>query len=88
MVMQQHRPSDLLPPLENGYHLTREEYHRRYRERPDIKRAEPVGGVVYVASPVRFEEHSVPTGVMSVWAGEANSATDHDGHAHELIRTF
>jgi len=40
--------------LESGDHLTHEEFHRRYLERPDIKKAELVEGVVYVSSPGRF----------------------------------
>jgi len=39
--------------LESGDRLTRAEFHRRYCARPDIKKAELVEGVVYVASPVR-----------------------------------
>jgi Uma2 family endonuclease len=39
--------------LEPGDHLAREEFHRRYCARPDIKKAELIGGVVYVPSPVR-----------------------------------
>ncbi len=39
--------------LESGDHLTREEFHRRYLTRPDIKKAELVEGVVYVGGRVR-----------------------------------
>lgn len=39
-------------PLESADHLTREEFHRRYLARPDIVKAELVGEIVYVASPV------------------------------------
>ena len=44
--------------LEAGDNLTREEFHRRYLARPDIKKAELINGVVYVPSPVRFDRHS------------------------------
>lgn len=44
-------------PLESGDRLTREEFHRVYSTRPDVKKAELVEGVVYVASPVRFTVH-------------------------------
>lgn len=40
------------PALESGDHLTRREFHRIYSKRPDIKKAELVEGIVYVASPV------------------------------------
>jgi hypothetical protein len=39
-----------------------EEFHRRYCERPDIKRAELVEGVVYVASPDGYLYASVGDG--------------------------
>jgi Uma2 family endonuclease len=44
-------------PLESGDRLTRAEFHRRYCARPDIKKAELVQGVVYVASPLRHGMH-------------------------------
>jgi Uma2 family endonuclease len=50
----------LVPILESGDHLTPEEFRRRYELRPDIKHAELIDGVVYVASPVRFEQHAEP----------------------------
>jgi hypothetical protein len=46
--------------LEAGDHLTREEFHRRYLARPDIKKAERINGVVYVPSPVRIDWHAQP----------------------------
>src|SRR5581483_4690771 len=52
---------------ENGDHLTRAEFHRRYCARPDIKKAELVEGVVYVASPVRIDPHGEPHGDISLW---------------------
>jgi Uma2 family endonuclease len=53
--------------LESGDRLTREEFHRRYLERPDIKKAELVEGVVYVASPVRYGRHAQPHFMMVGW---------------------
>lgn len=53
MTIVAHAP----PPLDSGDRLTRAEFHRRYCARPDIKKAELVDGVVYLASPVRFEGH-------------------------------
>ena len=50
-------PTTSLPSLESGDRLTRAEFHRRYSARPDIKKAELVEGVVYVASPARFGTH-------------------------------
>jgi Uma2 family endonuclease len=57
-----------LPPLESGDRLTREEFHRRYSERPDIKKAELVNGVVYVASPASGR-HAESFGMVLSWLG-------------------
>jgi Uma2 family endonuclease len=53
--------------LEAGDHLTREEFHRRYLLRPDIKKAELIDGVVYVPSPVRVDLHSDQHAAMVAW---------------------
>ncbi len=49
-----------VPPLENGDHLTREEFHRRYEAMPENIKAELIEGVVYMASPVRVKKHGKP----------------------------
>lgn len=41
-----------LPSLENGDHLTQTEFSEIYRQRPDIKKAELIEGVVFMVSPV------------------------------------
>lgn len=61
------RDTDACLPLESGDRLTREEFERRYETRPDIKKAELVEGVVYVASPVRLPQHAEPHGDMVFW---------------------
>ncbi len=58
---------EALPSLEAGDHLTREEFERRYEQRPDIRKAELVQGVVYVPSPVRIPEHGEPVGLLAAW---------------------
>ena len=55
--------------LESGDRLTREEFHRRYSARPDVKKAELVEGVVYVASPVRFDRHAEQHFLVITWLG-------------------
>jgi hypothetical protein len=37
--------------LENGERLTQPEFHRRYSQRPDLRKAELIEGVVYLPSP-------------------------------------
>jgi Uma2 family endonuclease len=63
------------PVLESGDRLTREEFHRRYCERPDIKKAELVEGVVYVASPLRFDVHAEPHAGVVTWLGTYTART-------------
>src|SRR5262245_35787682 len=53
--------------LENGDRLSREEFHRRYELRPDIHKAELVGGVVYLPSPVRYLYHGDQLGLVLIW---------------------
>ena len=60
-------PKALGLPLESGDRLTRDEFERRYCTRPDIKKAELIEGVVYVASPVRIPQHAEPHGYMVFW---------------------
>ncbi len=57
----------VIPPLEPGDHLTRDEFERRYDAMPGLKKAELIEGVVYMASPVRFEKHGQPHVVVSFW---------------------
>jgi Uma2 family endonuclease len=49
-----------VPALEQGDHLTREEFHRRYEAMPHIKKAELIEGVVHMGSPVNFQKHGKP----------------------------
>ena len=58
-----------IPPLEQGDHLTREEFHRRYEAMPHSKKAELIEGVVHMPSPVRFEQHASPQLCTSFWLG-------------------
>ena len=67
-------------PLESGDRLTREEFHRRYYARPDLRKAELINGVVYVASPMRHTPHAKPVTLVHLWlgvyAGEHDDAVD------------
>jgi hypothetical protein len=47
-------PTATTPRLNNGDHLTRAEFERRYHATPDAKKAELIEGVVYLPSPVRL----------------------------------
>jgi Uma2 family endonuclease len=54
-------------PLESGDRLTREEFERRYEAMPQLKKAELIEGVVYVASPLRYEKHGKPHSYIIGW---------------------
>jgi Uma2 family endonuclease len=64
-----------LLPLENGDFLTRQEFERRYQAMPNVKKAELIEGVVYMASPLRFEPHAEPHAKLITWLGVYYSAT-------------
>ena len=64
-----------LLPLESGDRLTREEFERRYEAMPHLKKAELIEGVVYVASPLRYEQHGKPHGYIIAWLGLYSSVT-------------
>src|SRR3954468_18691626 len=49
-----------VPPLENGDHLTRPEFERRFDAMPLLKKAELIDGVVYMAAPVGHARHGHP----------------------------
>ncbi len=57
----------VLPPLQNGDHLTRAEFERRYAAHPHLKKAELIEGVVHMPSPVHHEKHSKPHSRMVGW---------------------
>lgn len=64
------------PRLEVGDHLTRDEFERRYATMPDIKKAELIEGVVFMAAAVRYAQHGHPHGRLMAWLGiyEAHTA--------------
>jgi Uma2 family endonuclease len=59
--------SPTVPLLENGDRLHRAEFERRYTAAPDVKKAELIEGIVYVASPLRFTPHAKPHADLIGW---------------------
>ncbi|HEX8202244.1 MAG TPA: Uma2 family endonuclease [Isosphaeraceae bacterium] len=57
-----------MPRLESGDRLTASEFERRYDAMPELKKAELIEGVTYVASPVT-EDHAGPHMDLVVWLG-------------------
>jgi Uma2 family endonuclease len=64
-----------LPPLENGDRLSRSEFERRYQAMPNVKKAELIEGVVYMASPPCFEPHAEPHANLIGWLWNYKIAT-------------
>ena len=67
--------SRTIPYLENGDRLDQAEFERRYAASPDVKKAELIEGVVFVASPLRFTPHAEPHSNLVGWLW-AYKATD------------
>jgi Uma2 family endonuclease len=65
----------LLPPLRPGDRLTRDEFERRYRAMPDVKKAELIEGVVYMPSPVSTEGHGAPHAKLIGWLVQYEAQT-------------
>ena len=65
----------LLPTLENGDRLDRDEFERRYAAMPHVRKAELIEGVVYMAAALRFRSHSQPHGRLITWLGMYESST-------------
>ena len=64
-----------IPSLENGDKLTRWEFERRYQAMPHLKKAELIEGIVYMASPLRFESHAEPHANIIGWLALYKAAT-------------
>lgn len=65
-----------VPPLENGDQLTLNEFLRRYEDMHGVKKAELIGGVVHMPSPVRADAHAEPDALIHLWLG--SYAVEHD----------
>ncbi len=68
-------PGPPTDPRENGDHLTRDEFERRYKAMPQVKKAELIEGVVHAPSPVRHQQHGMPHVALSTWLGAYWAAT-------------
>jgi Uma2 family endonuclease len=63
-----------IKPLVAGDKLTREEFLRRWEAMPEVKRAELVGGIVYMPSPVS-RQHAVTENLLGTWVGVYSAHT-------------
>lgn len=79
--LQVNAPPLTIPPLESGDRLTRAEFERRYDAMPNLKKAELIEGVVYLASPLRLKSHGEPHAFIMTWLGVYKAATSGVGFA-------
>jgi Uma2 family endonuclease len=55
--------------LENGDRITRAEFERRYASMSNLKKAELIEGVVYMAAALRYRRHGNPHSYIMAWLG-------------------
>ena len=80
------RRSRTIPRLENGDHLTRDEFERRYKATPEVW-AELVEGVVFLSAPIRIKEHGEPHADFTTWLGIYKMSTpDVHGASRTTLR--
>ena len=72
--------NDVGARLEAGDVMTRAEFHRRYAQHPEIRSAELIEGVVYVAGRVSARDHGEQHAAMAGWVG-GYGATHTEAHA-------
>jgi Uma2 family endonuclease len=68
------RRNDALPALENGAHLDQKTFHKRYEAMPHPK-AELIGGIVYVPSPMKLP-HARVQRLLTRWLDQYVEATE------------
>jgi Uma2 family endonuclease len=67
MVQTPPRPHPLLPPLENGDRLSRDEFERRDAALPPGCKAQLIEGIVYMSTALRFRSHGKPHSHLNSW---------------------
>lgn len=69
------------PPLEPGDKLTRQQFLARWELHPEIKRAELIGGIVFMPPPVSLDHGDMENDV-SAWVGVYKAATPGTAAGH------
>lgn len=62
------------PQLRDGDRLTSDEFMRRWEAMPDLKHAELIDGIVYMASPLSYSQGRFQS-VLSWWLGNYEAST-------------
>ena len=63
------------PPLQDGDHLSADEFERRWEAMPGLKKAELIEGIVHMAAALSVDAHGVPHFVITTWLGTYALAT-------------
>ena len=88
MPLAKRREPPRIPPLEQGDRLSRDEFERRYDAMPNLKKAELIEGVVYMAAAVKFEghahEHNHLNGWLAIYASETGGVVAGDNSSLKL----
>lgn len=66
----------MIPTLENGDRLSRDEFERRYEAMPDGFKAELIEGIVYQKGAVSFKRHAQPHSFLNNWLTNYHIETD------------
>jgi Uma2 family endonuclease len=69
------RRAEVIPPLENGDRLSREEFYRRWEAMPNLKHAERIEGIVYMQAAIRHVQHGGPHSHVVGWIVTYMAAT-------------
>lgn len=69
------KPSRFIPPFENGERMDQKTFHALYLQTPTGFKAELIGGIVHVASPVSLR-HTRPNDRIGGWLFTYASATE------------
>ena len=77
----------VLPPLVDGERLDRATFHERYEAMPPETRAELIGGIVYMGSPLGYA-HGTWDSDISDWLGHYKRWTKGIGKAHNATVQF
>lgn len=75
MPLPKRREAPRPPSLEQGDRLSRDEFERRYNAMPNLKKAELIEGVVYMAAAVKFAGHAHEHNHLNAWLAIYSSET-------------
>lgn len=73
------RQQTMLPPLVNGERLDQKTFHARYEAMPEGTRAELIGGIVYMPSPLKTPHGNIHARIMQWLCNYVDATPGTDG---------